>query len=72
MSCFLGGILGDLFVTLTLVLSHQGRGDSVGCVGLFTLTFDSSPIKGEGMEVVLSWCLPCPVVSRLRGNDGPG
>ena len=26
---------------------HQGRGGLVG-VGLFTLTFDSSPIKGEG------------------------
>ena len=38
-----------------------------------TLTFDSSPIKGEG---VYGWCclvvvpvVPCPVDSRLRGND---
>ena len=35
--------------TLTLVLSHQGRGDSGGWLGLL---------------------LRCPVVSRLRGNDG--
>ena len=30
-----------------LVLCRQGRGES-GWFGLFTLTFDSSPIKGEG------------------------
>ena len=42
----------------------------------FTLTFDSSPIKGEGDWLVVLSCsssLPCrPVVSRLRGNDGEG
>ena len=40
----------------------------VGVV-LFTLTFDSSPIKGEGIRLVLA-CCPRPVDSRLRGNDG--
>ena len=93
---------GGVLLTLTLVLSHQGRGDMVGvvlfhphlsplpsrergfgCVGLltrvtlpplwiadqvrndvtmrgivFTLTFDSSPIKGEGIWLVLSCCHP--------------
>ena len=41
-----------------------------GVLDLFTLTFDSSPIKGEGES---GWCClvsPCPVDSRLRGNDG--
>ena len=39
----------------------------------FTLTFDSSPIKGEGiLSVGVVLLLPRPVVSRLRRNDGPG
>ena len=51
---------GRVDFTLTLVLSHQGRGDSVGCVVLFILTFDSSPIKGEGYMVgVLLYAPPC-------------
>ena len=45
-------------------------GDSVGCFGLFTLAFDSSPIKGEGiLLVVLAWS-PSPLIplpSRERG-----
>ena len=48
-------------------------GDGLVCVVLFTLTFDSSPIKGEGILsvcVVLLSSSPRPVVSRLRGNDG--
>ena len=33
--------------------------------------FDSSPIKGEGVLLVGAvLLLPCPVDSRLRGNDG--
>ena len=39
----------------------------------FTLTFDSSPIKGEGDSVgcvVLLLPRPVDVDSRLRGNDG--
>ena len=53
--------------TLTLALSHQGRGDSVGCVVLFTLIFDSSPIKGEGVlcRLVLS-CFTRPVDTALK------
>ena len=39
---------------------------------VFTLTFDSSPIKGEGKVLGLSYSpSPHPVDSRLRGNDGP-
>ena len=39
----------------------------------FTLTFDSSPIKGEGDSVgCVVLLLPCPVDSRLRGNDRGG
>ena len=37
---------------------------------LVTLTFDSSPIKGEGIRLVLACCLPHRLDSRLRGNDG--
>ena len=41
---------------------------------VFTLTFDSSPIKGEGDWLVVLDLFTCvmrrPVDSRLRGNDG--
>ena len=46
-------------------------GPAVG-LDCFTLTFDSSPIKGEGILLVgVVLLLPRPVDSRLRGNDGP-
>ena len=48
----------DLF-TLTLALSHQGRGDSVGCVVLFALT----PVSGTGTGFG-------PLSSRERGFGG--
>ena len=37
---------------------------------VFTLTFDSSPIKGEGILSVGLYCSPHRLDSRLRGNDG--
>ena len=42
------------------------RIETMRCI-VFTLTFDSSPIKGEGIPPHRR-----PVDSRLRGNDGPG
>ena len=62
------------------VLSESGftglwviyRIGTMRCI-VFTLTFDSSPIKGEGKVVGLSYSpSPHPVDSRLRGNDGDG
>ena len=42
---------------------------------VFTLTFDSSPIKGEGIRLVLSCCHPTVpplwIADQVR-NDGPG
>ena len=55
-----------------LWIADQARNDVTMLGIVFTLTFDSSPIKGEGDMVGLDCCLPChPVDSRLRGNDGP-
>ena len=54
---------------LPLWIADQVRNDGLGYVVgvvLFTLTFDSSPIKGEGDWLVLSCCLPGRLPSGLR------
>ena len=51
-----------------LWIADQVRNDGlvVGCVVLFTLTFDSSPIKGEGDMVGVVLLLPRPVDTALK------
>ena len=54
------------------VIADQVRNDvTMRCI-VFTLTFDSSPIKGEGVYGCVVLLSPRPVDSRLRGNDGEG
>ena len=56
--CGCGGLRCGIAALHGLGVGRYGLGDAGA--SFFTLTFDSSPIKGEGIRLVLSCCMPRP------------